>query len=42
MPKMKTHKGAAARLIQTGSGKLRRRHHEQSHLRRKKSKTGMH
>jgi large subunit ribosomal protein L35 len=36
MPKLKTHKGAAARLYVTGSGKLMRRHRMSSHLRRKK------
>lgn len=38
MPKLKTHKGAAARLYVTGSGKLMRRHRMSSHLRRKKPK----
>lgn len=36
MPKLKTHKGAAARLHITGSGKLMRRKRMSSHLRRKK------
>jgi len=38
MPKLKTHKGAAARLYVTGSGRLMRRHRMSSHLRRKKPK----
>ena len=36
MPKLKTHKGAAARLYVTGSGRLMRRRRMSSHLRRKK------
>jgi large subunit ribosomal protein L35 len=36
MPKMKTHKGAAARFHITGSGKIVRRKIGGSHLRRKK------
>lgn len=36
MPKMKTHKGAAARFHITGTGKLRRMKGHRSHLRRKK------
>ena len=36
MPKLKTHKGAAARFRVTGTGKLRRMKRHQSHLRRKK------
>ncbi|MBM3943627.1 MAG: 50S ribosomal protein L35 [SAR202 cluster bacterium] len=36
MPKLKTHKGAKARLHITGSGKLMRRKRLSSHLRRKK------
>ena len=36
MPKLKTHKGAKARIHVTGSGKLMRRHRNSSHLRRKK------
>jgi large subunit ribosomal protein L35 len=36
MPKLKTHKGAAARIHITGSGKLMRRKRMSSHLRRKK------
>ena len=39
MPKMKTHKGAAARFKVSGNGKLMRRHGEQSHFRRNKRKT---
>lgn len=39
MPKMKTHKGAAARFKVTGTGKLVRRHAEQTHFRRNKRKT---
>lgn len=38
MPKLKTHKGAAARIHITGSGKLMRRKRMSSHLRRKKPK----
>ena len=36
MPKMKTHKGAKARIHVSGSGKLMRRKRMSSHLRRKK------
>lgn len=36
MPKLKTHKGAKARIHITASGKLMRRHRNSSHLRRKK------
>ena len=36
MPKLKTHKGAAARFRTTGTGKLVRMKGHQSHLRRKK------
>ena len=36
MPKLKTHKGAAARFHVTGTGKLRRMKGHRSHLRRKK------
>ncbi|MCH8225155.1 MAG: 50S ribosomal protein L35 [Chloroflexi bacterium] len=36
MPKLKTHKGAAARIHITGTGKLMRRKRMSSHLRRKK------
>ncbi len=36
MPKLKTHKGAKARIHITGTGKLMRRKRESSHLRRKK------
>lgn len=39
MPKLKTHKGAAARFRVTGTGKLRRMKRNQSHLRRKKPKS---
>ncbi len=38
MPKLKTHKGAKARIHITGSGKLMRRKRMSSHLRRKKPK----
>ena len=36
MPKLKTHKGARARIHVTGTGKLMRRKRMSSHLRRKK------
>ena len=36
MPKLKTHKGAAARFRVTGSGKLLRMKGHRNHLRRKK------
>ena len=36
MPKLKTHKGAAARFRVTGTGKLVRMKGHRSHLRRKK------
>lgn len=36
MPKLKTHKGAAARFKRTGTGKLLRMKGNRSHLRRKK------
>ena len=36
MPKLKTHKGAKARIHVTGSGKIMRRKRMSSHLRRKK------
>ena len=36
MPKLKTHKGAQARIHVTGAGKLMRRKRMSSHLRRKK------
>jgi large subunit ribosomal protein L35 len=39
MPKMKTHKGAAARFKVTGSGKLRRRSQGMNHILEKKSPT---
>ena len=38
MPKIKTHKGAKARLTVTGTGKLMRMKIGKSHLRRKKPK----
>mgnify|MGYP002867179354 CR=1 FL=1 len=38
MPKLKTHKGARARIHVTGTGKLMRRKGMSSHLRRKKPK----
>lgn len=38
MPKLKTHKGAKARIHITGSGRLMRRKRMSSHLRRKKPK----
>ncbi|MEZ5244696.1 MAG: 50S ribosomal protein L35 [Acidimicrobiales bacterium] len=37
MPKMKTHKGAAARFKRTGTGKLKRRHQNKNHILEKKS-----
>ena len=37
MPKMKTHKGAAARFKITGTGKLRRRSQGMNHILEKKS-----
>jgi large subunit ribosomal protein L35 len=37
MPKMKTNRGAAKRLRRTGSGKLRRRRANKSHILTKKS-----
>ena len=37
MPKLKTHKGAAARFRITGTGKVLRMKGLRSHLRRKKS-----
>ncbi len=37
MPKLKTHKGAAARFRVTGTGKLMRMKGGSSHLRRNKS-----
>ena len=36
MPKLKTHKGAKARIHITGTGKLMRRKRMSSHLRRNK------
>lgn len=38
MPKLKTHKGAAARFKATGTGKLMRMKRHSSHLRRRKPK----
>jgi large subunit ribosomal protein L35 len=38
MPKLKTHKGARARIHITGSGRLMRLKRMSSHLRRKKPK----
>ena len=38
MPKLKTHKGARARIHVTATGKLLRRKGNSSHLRRKKTK----
>jgi large subunit ribosomal protein L35 len=38
MPKLKTHKGAAARYRATSTGKLVRMKRHSSHLRRKKPK----
>lgn len=37
MPKMKTHKGAAARFERTGTGKLKRRRKNKNHILEKKS-----
>ncbi len=37
MPKMKTNRGAAKRLKRTGTGKLRRRRANKSHMLTKKS-----
>ena len=37
MPKMKTHKGAAARVKVTASGRLRRRQQNRGHIMVKKS-----
>jgi large subunit ribosomal protein L35 len=39
MPKMKTHKGAAARIKVTGTGRLRRRKQNRGHIMEKKSST---
>ena len=39
MPKMKTHKGAAARFRVSGTGKLLRMKRHSSHLRRKKPRS---
>lgn len=38
MPKMKTHKATAKRIMVTGSGKLMRMKGHRSHLRRNKAK----
>lgn len=38
MPKMKTHKGAAARFRVTGSGKIMRMYGSRNNMRRKKRK----
>jgi large subunit ribosomal protein L35 len=37
MPKMKTHRGAAKRLSLTGTGKIRRKRQNKSHILTKKS-----
>ncbi len=37
MPKMKTHRGAAKRFRRTGTGRLRRRQANKSHILEKKS-----
>ena len=37
MPKMKTHKGAAARFQRTGTGKIKRRRMNKNHILEKKS-----
>ena len=37
MPKMKSHRGAAKRFRRTGTGKLRRRRANKSHILEKKS-----
>jgi large subunit ribosomal protein L35 len=39
MPKMKTHRGAAARVKVTGTGRLRRRQQMRGHLFEKKPST---
>jgi large subunit ribosomal protein L35 len=39
MPKMKTHKGAAARIKITGTGRMRRRKQNRGHIMEKKSST---
>ena len=39
MPKMKTHKGAKKRFAVTGTGKIRRRKANKSHILEKKSPT---
>ena len=38
MPKLKTHRGAAKRLKQTASGKLKRHHAYHSHILTKKTR----
>ena len=38
MPKMKTKSGAKKRIVQTASGKLKRKHAYKSHILTKKSK----
>jgi large subunit ribosomal protein L35 len=37
MPKMKTHRGAAKRFKKTGTGKIRRRQANKSHILEKKA-----
>ncbi len=37
MPKMKTHKGAAARFERTGTGKIKRRRKNRNHILEKKT-----
>lgn len=37
MPKMKTHKGAAARFERTGTGKIKRRRKNKNHILEKKA-----
>ena len=37
MPKMKTHRGAAKRFRRTGTGRIRRRQANKSHILEKKS-----
>jgi len=39
MPKMKTHKGAAARIKITGTGRMRRRKQNRGHIMEEKSST---
>lgn len=38
MPKMKTHRGAAKRFKKTGTGKIRRRRANKSHILTKKTR----